>query len=177
MKRKLLRYAVLLTAFLLLFGGGSCMKKDDTPVTSITDALKIKAYVYDESGETWNLEQLRLNEPKQLVPIHIFNGYEGLDMNNFNLHFEYELATVLHQIYLSMKKSLRDGILDNNKELLIGVKNNLGKLRDAYDEIVTADESAPVMSHTQSVVAGLTYGRNSLNENLTDAGSDRGFRV
>ena len=94
-----------------------------------------------------------------------------------NLHFEYELATVLHQIYLSMKKSLRDGILDNNKELLTGVQNNLQKLRDAYDSIVTADESAPVMSHTQSVAAGLTYGRNSLNENLTDAGSDRGFRV
>ena len=94
-----------------------------------------------------------------------------------NLHFEYELATVLHQLYLSMKKSLRDGILDNKKELLISVRNNLQKLRDAYDSIVTADESAPVMSHTQSVVAGLTYGRNSLNENLTDAGSDRGFRV
>ena len=94
-----------------------------------------------------------------------------------NLHFEYELATVLHQLYLSMKKSLRDGILDNKKELLISVKNNLQKLRDAYDSIVSADESAPVMSHTQRVVAGLTYGRNSLNENLTDAGSDRGFRV
>ena len=94
-----------------------------------------------------------------------------------NLHFEYELATVLHQLYLSLKKSLRDGILDNKKELLISVRNNLQKLRDAYDSIVSADESAPVMSHTQSVVAGLTYGRNSLNENLTDAGSDRGFRV
>ncbi len=94
-----------------------------------------------------------------------------------NLHFEYELAKSLHQIYLSMKKSLREGIRDEKKELLISVKNNLQKLRDAYEGIVFQDESAPIMSHTQTVVAGLTYGRNSLNENLTDAGSDRGFRV
>jgi len=94
-----------------------------------------------------------------------------------NLHFEYEIAKSLHQIYLSMKKSLRDGILDEKKELLVSVQNNLQKLRDAYARIVSADESAPVMSHTQRVVAGLTYGRNSLNENLTDAGSNRGFRI
>ncbi|MBQ7313247.1 MAG: hypothetical protein IJW81_06655 [Clostridia bacterium] len=90
MKRKLWRYAALLTAFLLVFGGGSCMKKDDTPVTSITDALKIKAYVYDESGETWSFEQLRLNEPKQLAPTYIFQKDDDLNMVNFNLHFEYE---------------------------------------------------------------------------------------
>ena len=94
-----------------------------------------------------------------------------------NLHFEYELARPLHQIYLSMKKALREGIADKKKEPLISVKNNLQKLRDAYDQIVFQDDSAPVMSHTQTVVAGLTYGRNSLNENLTDAGSNRGFRV
>lgn len=94
-----------------------------------------------------------------------------------NLHFEYELARPLHQIYLSMKKSLRDGILDEKKELLVSVRNNLQKLRDAYEQIVSDDESAPVMSHAQGVVAGLTYGRNSLNENLTDAGSNRGFCV
>ena len=94
-----------------------------------------------------------------------------------NLHFEYELAKNLHQIYLSMKKSLREGIRDNKKEQLISVKNNLQKLRDAYEQIVSQDDSAPVMSHTQTVVAGLTYGRNSLNENLSDIGSDRGFRV
>lgn len=94
-----------------------------------------------------------------------------------NLHFEYQLAKSLHQIYLSMKKSLREGIRDKKKELLISVKNNLQKLRDAYEGIVFQDESAPIMSHTQTVVAGLTYGRKSLNENLSDAGSDRGFRV
>lgn len=94
-----------------------------------------------------------------------------------NLHFEYELAKSLHQIYLSMKKSLREGIRDNKKEQLLSVKNNLQKLRDSYAQIASLDESAPVMSHTQTVIAGLTYGRQSLNENLSDVSSDRGFRV
>ena len=94
-----------------------------------------------------------------------------------NLHFEYELAKNLHKIYLSMKKSLREGIMDEKKEQLISVKTNLQKLREAYAQIVSQDDSAPVMSHTQTVVAGLTYGRHSLNENLSDVGSDRGFRV
>ena len=94
-----------------------------------------------------------------------------------NLHFEYEIAKNLHQIYLSMKKSIREGIMDEKKEQLISVKNNLQKLREAYAQIVSQDDSAPVMSHTQTVVAGLTYGRHSLNENLSDVGSDRGFRV
>lgn len=102
---------------------------------------------------------------------------KSLDEMIHNLHFEYEIARQLHQIYLSMKKALREGILDEKKELLISVSNNLQKLRDAYEQIVSLDESAPVMSHTQTVVAGLTYGRNSINENLSDAGADRGFRV
>ena len=68
-------------------------------------------------------------------------------------------------------------ILDRDEEQLISVKNNLQKLRDAYAQIASQDDSAPVMSHTQTVVAGLTYGRHSLNENVSDVSSDRGFRV
>lgn len=94
-----------------------------------------------------------------------------------NLHFEYEIAKNLHQIYLSMKKSLREGIRDEKKEQLISVRNNLQKLREAYAQIASQDDSAPIMTHTQTVVAGLTYGRHSLNENLSDVGCDRGFRV
>ena len=76
-----------------------------------------------------------------------------------------------------MKKSLRDGILDEKKELLLSVKNNLCRLRDAYAQIVSQDESAPVMGHTQTVVAGLTYGKYALNESLSGEDSNRGFRV
>ena len=94
-----------------------------------------------------------------------------------NLHFEYDLATVLHRIYLSMKKSLRDGILDEKKEHLISVRDNLVSLRNAYAQIAPQDKSAPVMGHTQTVVAGLTYGKHSLNESLAQESSSRGFRV
>lgn len=34
-----------------------------------------------------------------------------------------------------------------------------------------------VMENVQTVYAGLTYGRNNLNENLADQGINRGFRV
>lgn len=94
-----------------------------------------------------------------------------------NLHFEYDLAIVLHRIYLSMKKSLREGILENQKEKLISVRDNLTSLRDAYAQIVPQDKSAPVMGHTQSVVAGLTYGKHSLNESLAQESSSRGFLI
>jgi len=94
-----------------------------------------------------------------------------------NLHFEYDLATVLHRIYLSMKKSLREGILENKKEKLVSVRENLTSLRNAYAQIVKQDTSAPVMGHTQTVVAGLTYGKHSLNESLVQESSSRGFFV
>lgn len=94
-----------------------------------------------------------------------------------NLHFEYDLATVLHRIYLSMKKALREGILDGKKEPLCSVRDNLITLREAYAGIVSQDTSAPVMGHTQTVVAGLTYGKHSLNESLTGDSSSRGFSV
>lgn len=94
-----------------------------------------------------------------------------------NLHFEYDLATVLHRIYLSMKKSLREAILDEKKEPLCAVRDNLTTLREAYAEIASQDTSAPVMGHAQTVVAGLTYGKHSLNESLAGDSSSRGFRV
>ena len=118
--------------------------------------------------ETGNMEDARIqaNFAKKCIEEMIHN-----------LHFEYDLATVLHRIYLSMKKSLRDGILDHKTEHLIFVRDNLTSLRSAYAEIASQDKSAPVMGHTQTVVAGLTYGRHSLNESLTEEGSSRGFCV
>ena len=53
----------------------------------------------------------------------------------------------------------------------------ISRLHDAYETISAEDDSAPLMANTQTVYAGLTYGKNRLAENLTDEGSSRGFRV
>lgn len=82
------------TNLLLFFVLVSC-SKDDTPETSINDALKISAYVYNEDGETWSFQQLRLNEPKELVPTYKLQA-DGTEMENFNLRFEYDDGTSRH---------------------------------------------------------------------------------
>ena len=51
------------------------------------------------------------------------------------------------------------------------------QLHDAYADISAKDTRGQVMVNAQTVYAGLTYGRNALNENLTDQGNRRGFRI
>ena len=60
---------------------------------------------------------------------------------------------------------------------LAHVEEIMSKLHAAYETVSKQDESSPVMANTQTVYAGLTYGRNNLNESLADQGSSRGFRA
>ena len=94
-----------------------------------------------------------------------------------NLHYEYEVARNLKQIYLAMKKDIRTAYLEESPERIIPVCNNLESLLSAYKKISSQDTSAPVMEHTQTVIAGLTYGKNSISEDLSGENSSRGFCV
>jgi len=51
------------------------------------------------------------------------------------------------------------------------------KLHDAYATVSKEDTSGSVMENTQTVYAGLTYGKNQLMESLGNEGSLRGLRV
>lgn len=94
-----------------------------------------------------------------------------------SLHFEYEPAANLWQLYLYANKELARADMRNSTEELSHVTMIMKKLHDAYEKISVHDASAPVMANAQTVYAGLTYGKNSLTENLADQGSERGFRV
>lgn len=94
-----------------------------------------------------------------------------------SLHLEYEPAMNLLQLYLYASRELARADIRNSTENLLHVKSVMTKLHDAYEEVSRQDASGPVMGNTQTVYAGLTYGKNTLTESLSDQGSSRGFRV
>lgn len=94
-----------------------------------------------------------------------------------SLHFEYEPARNLLQLYLYVSQELTRADIHNRTEELDHIKAVIEKLHGAYEEISKQDTSGPVMANTQTVYAGLTYGKNTLTENLADQGSRRGFRA
>ena len=94
-----------------------------------------------------------------------------------SLNLEYDLAQNLLQLYLYVNRELVQASVHNEKENLEHIRLVIGELQKAYKKIENQDVSGPVMGNTQTVYAGLTYGRNTLTENVTDPASNRGFCV
>lgn len=94
-----------------------------------------------------------------------------------SLNLEYDVAQNLLQLYLYVNRELVQASMHCDKENLEHVRMVIGELQKAYKQIEKQDVSGPVMGNTQTVYAGLTYGRNTLTENITDPASNRGFCV
>ena len=93
-----------------------------------------------------------------------------------SLNMDYEIAGNLRQLYMFCIRKLvhaqagQEGALDEIRRVII-------PLRDAYEQIAKLNQNGPVMGNSQTVYAGLTYGRNTLTENMADQGVNRGMRV
>lgn len=94
-----------------------------------------------------------------------------------SLNFDYGLSMNFLQLYLYVNRELIKAEIRNLEEPLQNVKKVIDGLHSAYEKLDKMDDSGAVMENVQTIYAGLTYGKNTLNENLADQGSDRGFRV
>lgn len=94
-----------------------------------------------------------------------------------SLNFDYGLAMNFLQLYLYVNRELAKAEVRNMDDPLDNIIKVIKGLHEAYKKLDKMDASGPVMENVQTVYAGLTYGKNNLNENLTDQGADRGFRV
>ena len=94
-----------------------------------------------------------------------------------SLNQEYELARNLKGIYLFSKKELTAAGAAGNTGRIERVLKNFRMLHEAYKKLEKEDQSDKLMQNTQRVYAGLTYGRNSLNEDVSYAYMNRGLRA
>lgn len=92
-----------------------------------------------------------------------------------SLHFEYDIAGNILQLYLYVNRELAGADVKKTTEPLDHILIVVQGLREAYLEVSKQDNSQPIMSNTQSIYAGLTYGRNNLKENLSGEAGNRGF--
>ena len=92
-----------------------------------------------------------------------------------SLDLRYEPAPELMRLYLFCVRRLALGEARRDACLLEEIRRVIQPLADAYRKIADQNSAGPVMNNSQTVYAGLTYGRNTLTENMADQGANRGI--
>lgn len=88
-----------------------------------------------------------------------------------SLNFDYETAYHLFQLYLYVSKEMTSADLCVDAKPLKNCRMVIEELLTAYREVSRQDTSGPVMENTQTVYAGLTYGKGKLTESLAYQGN------
>ncbi len=95
-----------------------------------------------------------------------------------SLDFSYEIAHYLRRLYVFAGQELCQGVAERDEERLSHASDIVEKLLPAFREVASQDQSEAVMVNAETIYAGLTYGRGSLNENVdVNADLNRGFQA
>lgn len=90
------------------------------------------------------------------------------------LDFAYPLSPQLFALYDYVQRCLARCGYRFDLQGMEEAASVMKELREAFIEVAKADDSATQMQNAQTVVAGYTYGRGSLNE-MTEGDGNRGF--
>lgn len=95
-----------------------------------------------------------------------------------SLDFSYEISYYLRRLYIYSYQELCQGVALRDKERFLHAENVMSKLLLAFREVAAQDNSEPLMKNTESIYAGLTYGRDHLNESIgVGVNLNRGFQA
>ena len=117
------------------------------------------------------------NHNKKEYKAEIQNAKNCIDELINSLNYEYEIASVLRSLYYFYKRELSTAAIMEKEEKIVPIMEMIKELKNSFEIIAKQDSSAPIMENAQSVYAGLTYGKDCLNVDLSDQSSNRGFRV
>ncbi|MCR4695441.1 MAG: flagellar protein FliS [Pseudobutyrivibrio sp.] len=138
-----------------------------------TELISILYDIY-EAYETEALDDFEAGSIEDAVT-HLKKCANVVSHLQKDLNFEYKVSGNLYALYDYVQRNISRSIYQGNNEGLLEAKKIMDSLGEAFEQIANEDKSKPLMQNTQSVMAGMTYNRNSLNENLMGNQSNRGF--
>ena len=86
-----------------------------------------------------------------------------------------ETGNNLYAIYRYVEKRMIAADIRLDKKELLAAAAFIEKLSQAYEQVVEADTSGPIMQGAEKMVAGMTYGRNDISMMSRD--TNRGFKA
>ena len=93
------------------------------------------------------------------------------------LDMQYEMSRGLMELYLFCKRELSAAQGKRDTSRIANAKTVIDKLRGAWVQIEDQDTSDASFDNAQTVYAGLTYGKGTLNESVADPNANRGLTV
>ena len=93
-----------------------------------------------------------------------------------SLDYSYQISLELISLYIFISKNIITSLMKKDTTYIDNAESILKKLLVGFEGVSKADSSGPVMKNTQQVYAGLTYGKEELNETFLDPHNrERGF--
>ncbi|MBQ7149233.1 MAG: flagellar protein FliS [Pseudobutyrivibrio sp.] len=132
--------------------------------------------LYDiyEEYETDALNSFEAGQVKDAV-VALKKCAEVVNHLQKDLNFDYKVSKNLYALYDYVQRNVSKSIYKADSEGLLEAKRVMDELRKTFKILAGEDSSAPIMQNTQYVMAGITYGRESLNESLMGNQNSRGF--
>ena len=151
------------------------IKKEFTLKITQANATELIVILYDmilvymkEADEFWACE----NKEEYVRSLQKIRNCIGELMDSLDL--QYEMARNMYSLYVFFLKELVKA--EKDISYVKGFQPMIESLRNAYNTVALENKTGPLMQNTQTVYAGLTYGKKDVNVNLEQL-SNRGFRV
>lgn len=154
------------------------LKKEFTLKITQANATELIVILYDmilvyikEAGDFWEND----DKKEYQRSLQKIRNCIGELMESLNL--EYEMARNMYSLYVFfLKEIVKAEIKPSGYTHLESICPMIESLRNAYDKVASENKNGPLMQNTQTVYAGLTYGKKDVNVNLEQL-SNRGFRA
>lgn len=134
----------------------------------------------------YDIIQADIEYAKELLSLSDFTGYEKecrhaqkiIHELMGTLDYHYAISYDLLSLYSFSNKRLIAAYMKKDSSYLDEVNTVIENLKIGFVAVSQQDNSGPLMKNTQQIYAGLTYGRNSLNESALGVhDSKRGYMV